>query len=234
RELGPGSPWIQGAFAAGVAGIALFVAVERRTEAPLLPLEFFRRRNFTAPIVSNLFMNGAYMGAFVLAPFVLQGVFGFSISAVAGIMLLRTLSLTLASPMGGVLGFRVGERGAAVTGCVIMTVSLVLIAFAVLERSLPLFGLGLVLQGTGHGLSLPSLTSSVSLAVPEEHLGIASAAQRQMVQVGTSFGITLLTIVYAGQEDALSRAFAAGAVLSAVSLAAALGMAGRGTRPVAG
>lgn len=230
RELGLGSPWIQGAVGLGAVGLAAFVAVERRATAPLLPLEFFRRRNFTAPILSNAFMNAAYMGAFVLAPFVLLGIFGFSISAAAGIMLLRTLSLTLASPVGGVLGQRVGERGATVLGCAVMTLSLGLIAWAVLSRSLPLFGLGLVLQGTGHGLGLPSLTSMVSHAVPEEHLGIASAAQRLMVQVGTSFGITLLTIVYGGVDEggSLARAFGAGAVLSAISLVAAAAMGRRG------
>jgi MFS family permease len=148
-------------------------------------------------------------------------------------MLLRTLSLTFASPMGGVLGFRVGERRATITGCLVMTISLVLIAWAVLDQSLLLFGVGLVLQGTGHGLSLPSLTSAVSLSVPEEHLGIASAAQRLMVQVGTAFGITLLMIVYGGEIEGygLPRGFAAGAVLSAISLAAALTMARRGVRP---
>lgn len=233
RELGPASPWIQAALGSGLLGLLAFVAVERRAEAPLLPLDFFRRRNFTAPIVSNLFMNGAYMGAFVLAPFVLLGLFGFSISAAAGIMLLRTLSLTLASPLGGAFGFRVGERGATVTGCAVMTVSLLLIAWAVMERSLALFGVGLVLQGTGHGLALPSLSSAVSLAVPEHHLGVASAAQRLMVQVGTSFGITLLTLVYGGQDEghALARAFLAGAILAALSLSAALAMARRGVRP---
>lgn len=232
RELGPGSPWIHGALILSAMGLAVFVRVERRTAAPLIPLEFFRRRRFTAPIVANAFMNAAYMGAFVLAPFVLLGIFGFSISAAAGIMLLRTLSLTLASPLGGILGFRIGERGAALVGCGVMTVSLALIAWAVLTGSLALFGAGLVLQGTGHGLALPSLTSAVSTAVPEEHLGIASAAQRLMVQVGTSLGITLLTIVYGGVDEggALARAFAAGAVLSGLSFAAALVMRRSGLR----
>jgi len=227
RDVGLGSPWIHAAVVFGVVGLALFVRVERRSVAPLLPLEFFSRRNFTAPIVSNAFMGAAYMGAFVIAPLVLLEEFGFSISAAAGIMLLRTLTLTLSSPVGGHLGSRIGERSAAVIGASIMTAALSVIAWGALQHSILILGLGLVLQGMGHGLGLPSLTSSVSNSVAEEDLGIAAAANRLTGQVGTAFGITLLTIVYGGHNtpEAFAMAFAVGAGLSVLSLAAAASMA---------
>jgi len=226
RDLGLGDPSIAAAVGVGAMGLLAFVRVEQRSDAPLLPLEFFGRRNFTAPIVSNACMGAAYMGAFVLAPLVLLEIFGFSISGAAGIMLLRTLTLTLSSPVGGHLGARIGERGAAVAGASIMTLSLLVIAGAVLHGSLVALGAGLVLQGMGHGLGLPSLTSSVSNAVDEEDLGIASAANRLTAQVGTAFGITLLTIVYGGDNSgpAFALAFSVGAGLSALSLLGALAM----------
>jgi MFS family permease len=215
----------------GVLALLLFVRFERRADAPLLPLDYFRRRNFTAPIISNAFMGAAYMGAFVLAPLILIGLFGFSISAAAGIMLLRTFSFMLASPVGGWLGGRIGERGAAVLGAGMMTVALVAMAVGVLEGSLAAFGSGLALQGVGLGAALPSLTSSISNAVPEKDLGIASAANRLTSQTGSAFGITLLTMVYGGLNtgDSFGRAFAVGALLSALSLAAAVFM--RSTEP---
>jgi EmrB/QacA subfamily drug resistance transporter len=226
RDLGIDSPEIVGAVAVGLAGIAIFIRVEHRSAAPLLPLEFFRRRNFTAPILSNASMGAAYMGAFVLAPLVLLQLFDLSISEAAGVMLLRTLTLTLSSPVGGHLGLRIGERSAALLGAAIMTVSLVVIAQGVVIASLITVGIGLVLQGLGHGLSLPSLTSAVASAVPDEDLGIASAANRLMGQMGTAFGITLLTIVYGGSGTgaAFRLAFLTGAGLSALSLLAAFAM----------
>lgn len=238
RDMGPGSPWIQGALVLGVVGLAAFVRVESRRDDPLLPLSFFRLRNFTAPILSNAFMGAAYMGAFVLAPLLLLNVFGFSISKAAGIMLLRTMTLTLASPLGGRLGTRVGERGASMAGAATMTVSLCLIAWAASTTWLVGFGMGLVLQGLGHGLALPSLNSSVASAVPDTDLGIASAANRLMTQAGTALGITALAMVYGGQNtgSAFALAFGLGAVLSALSLAAASAMArshAAGTPPAA-
>ncbi len=223
RVVGLGSIELPLVFAVGVAGILVFLRIERRAPAPLLPLEFFQRRNFTAPMLSNAFMGAAYMGAFVIAPMLLLEGFGFTVSVAAGVMLVRTASLTIASPLGGRLGARIGERGAAILGSAIMTVSLVLLAGSAWTGSLPLLVAGLVLQGSGHGLALPSLTSSVSNAVPEHDLGIASAASRLMGQVGASFGITLLALVYGGQDtrEAFALAFGAGAALSACSLIAA-------------
>ncbi len=212
--------------AVGVAGMLAFVQTERRAPDPLLSLDFFRDRGFTAPILSNAFMGAAYMGAFVIAPLVLLGPFGFSISVASGIMLLRTLTLTVSSPAGGWLGARIGERGAAVVGCAVMTAALGVLAAGALREDLLLVGAGLVFQGMGHGLGLPSLSSAIAGAVPETELGIASAANRLTGQVGAALGITLLSLVYggAGTPEAFARAFLTGAGLSALSLAAALCM----------
>ncbi len=226
REWGIESIGVWAGIAVGVVGLFGFVAIERRVEDPLLPLDFFGRRNFTAPIVANAFMGAAYMGAFVMAPLVLLQIFEFSISVAAAIMLLRTLTLTASSPIGGMLGFRIGERGAALVGCCIMTAALITMAFGVAEHEIVVVGAGLVFQGLGHGLSLPALTSAVASSVPEKDLGIASAANRLMGQTGASFGIVTLTLVYGGvnTEGAFARALMAGAVLSALALPAVLAM----------
>ena len=223
REVGLLAPSIGVSCLIGVFGLLLFIRVERGADAPLLPLAFFRRRNFSAPIVSNTFMAAAYMGAFVLAPLVLIDLFGYSISTAAGIMLLRTLSLTVTSPVGGWLGGQIGNRSAAVLGAGVMTVALAVIVGGVVEESVVVFGFGLALQGAGLGLAMPSITSSISNAVPDKDLGIASAANRLTGQTGAAFGIMLLTMVYGGVNTGSSfgRAFAVGALLSALALATA-------------
>jgi MFS family permease len=226
RALGPGSPLVLSSLGVGVVGLAAFVRVEGRVTAPLLPLGLFAERHFTASILANALQSAAYMGAFVLAPLVLLEVFGFSITLAAALMLLRTLSLTLASPLGGTLGSRLGERGAALLGCSLMTLSLGVLALGVTEQRLLVVGAGLVLQGVGHGLSLPSLTSAISHALDPGDLGIASAANRLTGQAGAAFGITLLTLVYggAGEGTGFASAFLTGAGLSALSLLAAIAM----------
>jgi MFS family permease len=217
----PAEVW--GPLLAGVLGVALFVYIERRSAEPLLQLAFFRKRAFSASLVSNAFQGAAYMGAFVLAPLAMFGIFGLSILQATAIMLLRTLTLALASPLGARLGMRIGERGAATTGSVVLTGSLLLIAWASDHQGLVAFGVGLVLQGLGHGLALPSLSSAVANSVPESDLGIASAGNRLTGTVGTAFGIAILTLVYGGKTTgpAFAAAYLAGAGFAALSAAAA-------------
>ena len=223
REDGLLAPHILALFVLGGVGLAWFVRVEQRTAEPLLELDFFRIPNFTWSLVSNAFQGASYMGAFVLAPLVLGKLFGFSISQTAAIMLLRTLTLTLSSPVGGRLGMRIGERGASVVGSTFLTVSLFVIAWATQTMTFWAFCTGLVLQGMGHGLALPSLNSAVANSVPERDLGIASAGTRLMGGIGTAFGITVMTIVYGGNNvsSTFASAYLVGAGFAAISLLAA-------------
>jgi len=226
RAAGPLSPEILASVALGFAAIAWFVRVERRTAEPLLELAFFGKRNFTGPMVSNAFQGAAYMGAFVLAPLVLYAVFGLSITRASAVMLLRTLTLTLASHLGARLAMGVGERRAASIGSLVLTASLLVIAWSVGQATLVGFGVGLVLQGLGHGLALPSLSSAVANAVPDRDLGIASAGSRLMGTLGTAFGITALLLMYGGDDsgEVFQRAYLAAAGFAALSLVAALWM----------
>ncbi len=235
REVAWRDPSIWGAGLVGVAGLLFFVAIERRAVAPLLPLEFFKNANFSASIASNAFNAAAYMGAFAVAPLLFLEVFGFSVTATAGLLLIRTSSLTIGSPMGGRLGTWWGERAAALTGCAVMTLGLLVLCVGALEVSVGIVAVGLVLQGLGHGFAQPPLTSAAVGAVPDADLGIAAATNRLTGQVGVAFGITALTMVYGGTHAprAFGRAFLLGAALSVVSFVIALAMR-RPAAPVRG
>jgi len=227
RDLALPSWALFGAGAVGVSALFDFVRVERSASEPLLPLSFFRQRGFTAPIISNSCMSAAYMGAFVIAPFVLQDQFQFSVSLAAGIMLMRTISLSAASPLGGSLAQYVGQRSAAMIGSAILMTGLMLMAFGVRVQRVAVVGVALVLQGLGHGLCLPSLTASISNSVPSGDLGAASAANRLTGQLGSALGITLLTLVGTSAPGAtgLMRAFLLGAVFAGLSWISATRMA---------
>jgi len=226
RELRSGPSLVVAAAVVGAAGLVAFRAIEARVAAPLVPLGLFADRRFTAPIVSSAFMSASYMGTFVLAPVVLQKSFGFSISLTAWILLMRTASLTVGSPIGGALGMRIGERPAAIVGSLVMTASMAALCAGVATHAFLAVCAGLVLQGLGHGFGLPSLTSSAASAAGEEDLGIASAVSRLTATIGSAFGITVLSLIYGGDDSAgaFARSFAAGGALSALSLAAAVAM----------
>ena len=65
--------------AALISPLALiaFRTVENRTKMPLLPPELMAKPNFTIPIAVQAVLQAAYMGAMIIAPFLLERRWGF-------------------------------------------------------------------------------------------------------------------------------------------------------------
>jgi EmrB/QacA subfamily drug resistance transporter len=194
---------------------ATFVWVERRTEHPLLPLELLRIRNFTATLLTDFFQGAVYMGAFVLAPLALRDLYGMSATLAAAVMLLRTGVFAGASPVGGQMGARIGGRPTALLGTVILAGAMGVFVIGTGASSVTIFCVGLVVQGLGFGLARPPVTAALANAVPEHHLGLASALGRMSMQIGNAFGITLLSTLYddSGTSSGFGPPFTAGIVL---------------------
>jgi DHA2 family multidrug resistance protein-like MFS transporter len=118
---------------------------------------------------------------------------------------------------------RIGERTNALIGTVMMTAAMVAFAFSALQASVFLVITGLVLQGVGNGVARPSLTASLTNAVSESDVGIASASNRMLHQIGASFGIAVLTAIYGGSRAGtdFARAHFVGALFGVFSALAA-------------
>ncbi|MBA3653138.1 MAG: MFS transporter [Actinobacteria bacterium] len=194
-EWGWSSVGVIAAFVAAPALAVAFVVVERRADDPLLPIEYLRRRNFAFPIGAQALANFAYMGGFILAPSLLTHFFGYDEARIGLIVLTRPLAFSIMAPIAGYVAVRVGERISAVVGSLAVVGSMVLFA-GVSGNSTDALVIGaLVLSGVGLGISSPSIAASVANSVDEASLGIASAAQQLMTQVGVVTGIQLMRTV---------------------------------------
>jgi MFS family permease len=195
-------PLVVGALLVGAVAAVAFVRIESRVAFPLLPLTFFRRRNFTASVLGTFFAGAAYMGGFVLAPLLLQSVFAYSVAATSAVILARTASFSATSPVGGALSARFGERPVGLVGCAAIAIALVGVGIGADRSSVAIVVGALIVQGVGNGLSQPPLTATLSNSVDEADLGIAAAAQRMAWQLGSAMGITTMTAAYGGTGQA--------------------------------
>jgi MFS family permease len=132
----------------------------------------------------------------------LQSVFALSVSATSLVMLLRPGSFAVTSPIGGTLATRIGERPVAVFGSAAIAIALLLLGLGGAADLLWVVIVGLIVQGIGNGTAQPTITATMSNSVDEADLGIAAAAQRMAFQVGSALGISTLTAIYGGSEQA--------------------------------
>lgn len=201
----------------------LFVRIEQRSDAPLVPLEFLKRRNFTFTLLTSLFMGSVYMGGFVLAPIALREGFGLTATATAAVMLLRTGVFSVSSPLGGQLGARLGTRPAALLGTSFLALAMVTFVIGSGAAMLLVFCGALLAQGLGNGVARPPITAALANSVPESDLGLATALQRMSYQIGNAFGIALLSAIYddSGTAESFVAPFSAGVVLAVITIALA-------------
>ena len=76
--LGWSSPVVVTMASLGVIGLAVFLAWERRTASPMLPLSVFAQRQFAAVNAVGFIVYAALTGATFLLPVMLQVVSGYS------------------------------------------------------------------------------------------------------------------------------------------------------------
>jgi predicted MFS family arabinose efflux permease len=229
--------WTQAGTVLGVALAALlfavFVAVERRAEDPLVPLELFRSAALSIGVVLAVLGGSVRASSFVLVALYLQR--GLAMSPQdAGLAMVPTSLVGFAANL--VLLPRVlravGPRASLVAGLVILAVGQVWLAWApsgagYVGAVLP----GLVLVAIGVALSFTPTTMVITSAAPQYHTGLASGLASSATQVGAALGTALLTtLALSGGRGTLSGFTLAFTAAAAVAVGtAALGRPRRTT-----
>ncbi|MGA8370485.1 MAG: MFS transporter [Acidimicrobiales bacterium] len=213
-----------------VLGTLAFVAHERRTPEPLIPLRYFLLRNFTFPLGARALTNFSYMGGFFLFPILMERVYGYSETRAGLESTARPLLFSIVAPLAGYAAVRVGERLSSVVGALILAVSMILFTQLGQQPSLVLILAALSLSGVGIGIVTPSTAASASNEVRPEELGVMSAAQQLVTQIGVVAGIQVMETVQAsshttaGALGSFHRAFLVGAVVAVLAAICALFM----------
>ena len=205
-----------------VAGAA-FVVHERRAPHPLIPLRYFRQRNFVFPLGARSLTNFSYMGGFFLFPILMERVYHYSETRAGLESTARPLMFSLMAPVAGYLAVKVGERLLVVVGALTLTASMLVFTQLGSNPSQVVILTALALSGAGIGLATPTTVSSSSNEVAPDELGVMSAAQQLITQIGIVAGIQVMVTVQAsghggvGSLASFHRAYAVGAVVAVVA-----------------
>jgi EmrB/QacA subfamily drug resistance transporter len=193
---GPDRGWSTGvvvaAFAIAVVGLVGFLAWERRTTHPMLPLHLFRDRRMSvgSAVVSAAFF--IMFGLFFLFTLYLQFVRGYSPLNAGLSTLPLAVMLVAVAPRSAALSERVGTGRVMASGFVLVAAGFTVLALIGPTTPYVVLALALVLLGAGMSLTAAPATGSIMSAVPPAKAGVGSAVNDTTREVGGALGIAVL------------------------------------------
>jgi EmrB/QacA subfamily drug resistance transporter len=196
---GPEHGWSAVPVALGLAGVlalGAFLAVERRSDHALVPLELFRDLRFSAPNLVTFLVYAALAGSLFLLPIQLQQVAGYSALEAGTALVPMTLVMLGLSARMGRLASRIGPRLPMSVGPVVAAGGLALFvridgsggyAAQVLPAVL-VFALGL-------SITVAPLTATVMSAGGEGRAGVASAINNAVARIAGLLAVALVPVL---------------------------------------
>jgi EmrB/QacA subfamily drug resistance transporter len=195
----------------GIAMLAVFVLVESRVRAPMMPLGFFRSRIFVAANLGTFFLYGALGACVFFLPFNLITVQRYSPAAAGGALMPLVVLVSILSRASGAFAERKGARSPLVLGPLVAAIGFAWLAVpgeggAYWRTFLP----GVAVLGAGMGITVAPLTTAVLAAVEERHAGTASGINNAVSRASGLLAIAGLGLVLVTSFNrALDRALGA-------------------------
>jgi DHA2 family methylenomycin A resistance protein-like MFS transporter len=227
-EAGPrgwASPVVLGGLGVFVLALPVFLLLERRARAPMLPLELFANRRFSASAVIGVLLNCGFYGLLFVVPLYFQRVQHFSALMTGLAMLPMALMPMISSPLSGRVAARTGARIPMACGLLIGAGGLIGWLLASPTTNYWALVAPMMLAGFGIGFTMPAATLAIMEAAPAALGGAASAVFNAARQIGSASGVALAGTLVAG--NGLVTGLHSEAVVGAVGflVAAVLAMA---------
>lgn len=204
---------VVGTGVAGVASLGAFIAVEQRSDHPMMPTSLFSSRQFSAANAMTLLVYAALGGVIFFLVLELQTVVGYGPLRAGLATLPMTGILLLLAKRGGALSTRIGPRLPMALGPIVCAAGIALLALVDAESTywLDIFP-GLVVFALGLALLVAPLTGTVLAAAPDRNAGIASGVNNAVARAGSLLAVSALpsAVGLAGADYDRPAAMAAG------------------------
>ncbi len=193
----------------GILLLGLFIRIESRSTAPMMPLSLFRSRVFSAVNLLTLLLYAALGAVFYFLPFNLIQVQGFSATQAGAANLPFVLILFLMSRWSGGLYDRFGASVPLTVGSLIAGTGFLVLGYlpGLHADYWTAFFPGIIILGVGMAICIAPLTTAVLAAVQVDHSGLASGINNAIARIAGLLAIATLTlfIVFSFQRN-LSQA----------------------------
>jgi DHA2 family methylenomycin A resistance protein-like MFS transporter len=197
------SPLIFCAFALFVVLAALFLWLEARNPAAMLPLTLFRDRAVGSATAIGMLLNLVFYGMVFTYSLFFQSVWHLSPQRTGLAFLPMMAILMVMNIVAGRLVSRIGTRALTTAGLLIAATGYLLMLPALSMHSYGVLVLPMLLAGGGTALVVPTITNALLAAVPSTQSGIASGLLNAARQIGGVMGVALFGFFVRHAETAL-------------------------------
>jgi EmrB/QacA subfamily drug resistance transporter len=188
---------IVGLSVATVVLTAAFIAWERRSKEPVMPLGLFRNRTFTVASVVSFIIGLAMFGAIIYLPLYLQLVAGASATNSGLLMLPLMAGLLVASILSGQAISRTGHyKPYPIIGTALAATGMYLLSRLDVTSPRIEASLAMIVLGAGIGLVMQVMILATQNSVARADLGVATATVSFFRSVGGSVGVALFGAVF--------------------------------------
>jgi EmrB/QacA subfamily drug resistance transporter len=199
------SAQILGSFAVAAAAAAAFIAIEGRSEHPMVQISLFRSRVFSGGTLVMMMWAFGVFGIYFFTSLYLQGILGFTPVRAGLAFVPMALVLALFAGLSEPVAARIGAHRTVALGLAIMLGGLYLFARQGLHAGYLDLMPGFALFGAGAGLMNVPLTNAVLESMPADRSGVASALLNASREVAGLLGITVIGAVLSSREGAALR-----------------------------
>ncbi|MDS1113042.1 MFS transporter [Gordonia westfalica] len=201
---GPGDPRVIVALLIAVLSGGAFVAVERRSDSPMLDLDQFRSRAFTVTTLVAMISFLALIGfIFVLSMYLGMVQQLGTIEAGWRLALMNGASMVVGA-LAGKMMHRVQARYMIGGGLAAVAVAQFALLTIDADTSFVSIGWRLIVLGLGMGFVMAPMTATAVSAVPYQLAGMAAAGNNAFRQVGGALGPAVLgALLTAGAVNSL-------------------------------
>jgi EmrB/QacA subfamily drug resistance transporter len=193
---GWGDPIVLATFAASAALLVAFLAVERRSAGPLVPLRFFADRQRTGTYVVLVLVSTAMFGVYFFLTLFLQRVWGWSALTTAVVYVPLSLVLMAGARVSSRVIERTGPRALVLGGLAAGAAGLAWLSTVDADGNV-VTGMLLptLLTYAGFGLTAVPTTVTALERVEPEDSGLASGLFNTSRQIGGATGLAVLGTV---------------------------------------
>lgn len=193
------APIVFGPIVVGLVLIALFVRHALHFDRPLLDMQLFKGRAFSAAAATTFLVGAALFGAMIILPLYYQVDRGESALTAGLLMAPQGIGAALAMPLAGRFTDRVGGGTVSVFGLTVATLGTLPFAFLSGDTPYWLLASVLVVRGIGIGSSMMPTMAAAYSTLSHAQVPKATSSLNVINRVGGSLGTALLAVILQGQ-----------------------------------